>query len=84
MCSEMSDLIITNALIITLDESRRIIDDGSIVVKDDKIIDVGKAHQIAQAYSAEKVISGRGKIVLPGLVNAHVHTIEQLERGMAD
>jgi len=80
----MSDLIITNALIITLDESRRIIDDGSIVVKDDKIIDVGKAQQIAQAYSAEKVISGKGKAVLPGLVNTHVHTIEQLERGMAD
>jgi len=80
----MDDLLIEKALVLTLDPSRRIIPDGSVSIRNGKIVAVGKAEDIAASRSARKVIPGHGKLVLPGFINAHVHTLEQLERGMAD
>ena len=80
----MNDIIIDSGLIITLDRNRRILRNGSVVIKDERIIAVDKSEKISEIYPAKKVIPGKEKIVLPGLINAHVHTLEQLERGIAD
>lgn len=80
----MDDLLIEKGLVITLDKTRRIIQEGSVAVKDGKVVAVDKAETVARTHSARKVIPCNGKVILPGFVNAHVHTLEQLERGMAD
>ena len=48
-----------------------IIQDGSIAVKDGKIIDVGKNLR----YNAEKTIDAKGKTVMPGFVDPHTHIV---------
>jgi imidazolonepropionase len=48
-----------------------IIKNGSIAVKNSKIIDVGKNLQ----YKAKKIIDAEGKTVMPGFVDPHTHLV---------
>lgn len=52
----------------------------SVLIEDDKIVSVGNENQ----SKADQVIEGRGKVLLPGLVNTHTHLPMTLMRGIAD
>ena len=54
---------------------------GSIAVAGDAIVAVGGA---ADAYTAAETIDCSGRVVMPGLVNAHTHVPMTLLRGLAD
>ncbi len=58
--------------VITLDQERRIVRDGSILVEDGRISRVGKAGELAGAR-ADRVIDARRFVVTPGFVNGHMH-----------
>ena len=70
----MADIRIDNGLIVTIDRERRIIENGSIAIDEKKITGVGKVEEIKNKHPAEKTIDARGKVVLPGFINAHAHT----------
>lgn len=76
---------IRNATIVTLDDARRVIDPGDVVIADGRIVSVGPSGTIrpADPDSAE-VIEARGRIVLPGMVNAHIHSYAGLLKGTVD
>jgi 5-methylthioadenosine/S-adenosylhomocysteine deaminase len=80
MEKEKVDLIIENGIILTRHDSKNF--KGSICVKEDKIIAVGKASRISRRFRAEKYLDAKGKVVLPGIVNAHMH--ECLLRGLCE
>lgn len=77
----MSNLLIQNGLIVTMNEERRIIEDGAIMIENDRIIDLGKTGEINGKYKPERVIDAHRKAVLPGLVNLHAHLWFKLYRG---
>jgi 5-methylthioadenosine/S-adenosylhomocysteine deaminase len=81
---EKADLLITGGTIVTMDSARSILNDGAIVVKGDRIMDLGPSGEIAKYYSAGRTISARGKIIIPGLINTHNHAPMVLFRGIAD
>lgn len=58
--------------IITMDRTRRVIADGSILVRGARIARVGKAAELAGEPVA-RVIDARGMVVTPGFVNGHIH-----------
>ncbi len=58
--------------LVTLDEQRRIIRDGSILIEGGRISRVGKAAELAAAR-ADRVIDARRLLVTPGFVNGHMH-----------
>lgn len=63
---------IRHATILTVDEEDHVYPDGAMTVGDDgRILQIGKSDEIR--YEGE-VIEMRGKIVLPGFVNAHLHS----------
>jgi len=74
------DVVIKDGYVITMDPKRRIFERGSVAIEGDKIIAVGKDVK----EKADVVIDARGKVVLPGLVNAHTHLSMTLLRGVAD
>jgi len=78
------DTLITDALIITMDKSNRIFKDGTIAIKNGKIVDVGKSHKIKEKYRAEDIINGAHKLVLPGFINTHTHLFQVLLKGLGD
>lgn len=78
-------ILIKNITIITQDKNRQIIKDGAIVIEKDKIKEIGKSRDLEKKYrKAGKVIDGKGKVALPGLINAHGHLAMTLLRGYAD
>ena len=59
-------------------------DPGAVAVKEDSIIAVGPEAQIKKEYSANETIDCGGKVLMPGLINAHTHVPLTLLRGLAD
>jgi len=80
--TEDVDLLISGATLVTLNAERLMIRDGSIIVKDGKILDVGKASKLDEKYRAEKTINGSGKVVTPGIFDSHVHLASSLVKGL--
>lgn len=79
------DLLITGGAVVTMDGERRIFDNGFVAIRGERIIDVGEIGALkAKGYRAKQTIDARGKIVLPGLINAHTHVPMVLFRGIAD
>jgi 5-methylthioadenosine/S-adenosylhomocysteine deaminase len=82
------DLLIINATIVTMDPSRRIIEDGIIGVRGDTISFVGTESELrAQAmkgFMGVQTVDAKGKLVLPGFINGHTHVPMTLLRGLHD
>ena len=78
------DLIIKGGTVVTMDRSRRVIDNGGVAVKDGRIVAIGNSAEIDRSYSAREVIDAAGKVVVPGLINGHTHVPMTLFRGIAD
>ncbi|KAD2393696.1 hypothetical protein E3N88_40673 [Mikania micrantha] len=81
-----SGLILHNALIVTMDDELRVFRNGGIFVENDTIIAIGQSLDIVRDYSSNshEIIDLHGQFLLPGLINTHVHTSQQLARGIAD
>ena len=80
-----ADILIENALIITLDKNNDTFK-GSVVIRDGSIIDVirGRKEALREEYTARHVINGRGMILLPGFINTHVHVYQAFIRAYPD
>lgn len=76
-------MLYTHATIITVDPSRRIINDGAIRVQGDSIADLGKTEELKRRYDDEEY-DLTGRVIIPGLISTHVHTAQTLLRGAAD
>ncbi len=81
---QTADTILENGLILTMDKNARVIENGSVVIDSGVITTVGTQAEIAAAYSSENTIDAAGRLVMPGLINAHTHLSMTLLRGLAD
>jgi 5-methylthioadenosine/S-adenosylhomocysteine deaminase len=75
------DLLLTNAIVLTMDSLFTVHRPGAVAVTGDSIVAVGPD---ALAYRAAETIDCNGRVVMPGLVNAHTHVPMTLLRGLAD
>jgi 5-methylthioadenosine/S-adenosylhomocysteine deaminase len=75
-------ILVEHAVVVTLDPARRILMDGSVLVDGERIVAVGRATEVVPSRPPERVIDGRGRLVLPGFVDTHVHLSEHLARGL--
>jgi 5-methylthioadenosine/S-adenosylhomocysteine deaminase len=78
------NLIIRGGTVVTMDGSRRVIDNGGVAIKGGRIVAVGPASEIDRDYAAPEVVNAAGKVVVPGLINGHTHVPMTLFRGIAD
>src|SRR5256885_14304237 len=78
------NLLITDATIVTCDVSRRITNRGSIAIAGDRIAGIGESGDLDRAYPGFERMSGRGLAELPGLINAHTHTVLTSLRGTVE
>ena len=75
----MARTLIRSATILTMDDRLGDIAVGDLLVDGDRVAAIGRDIAAADA----DVIDGRGKVVIPGLVNAHMHTWQTALRGFA-
>ena len=78
------DFILTNALVLTMDEEYTQYASGAIAIRGDSILAVGNQDEITKEYIGKETLDCGGKILMPGLVNAHTHVPMTLLRGLAD
>ena len=78
------DLLVLGGTIVTMDQTRRIIDDGGIAVSNSRIVAIGTRTEIEGRYTARQRINAAGKVIAPGLINGHTHVPMVLFRGLAD
>ena len=76
--------LLLNALVLTMDRDLTQYIPGAVAVKGDSIIAVGTEDEIKNKYSAQETIDCDGKVLMPGLINAHTHVPMTLLRGLAD
>ena len=77
-------LLLVNALVLTMDEEMHQYEPGAVAISGDSILAVGTEAEIRKAYTATQIIDCGGKVLMPGLVNAHTHVPMTLLRGLAD
>jgi 5-methylthioadenosine/S-adenosylhomocysteine deaminase len=77
-----ADLLIEGT-VITMDPDRRVIRDGAVAVKDDRIVAVDRADDVRARFEAQRTLGGNRRIVLPGLIDCHNHLAQALVREYA-
>jgi 5-methylthioadenosine/S-adenosylhomocysteine deaminase len=77
------DLVIEGGSIVTMDGSRRIVRDGAVAIRGDRIAAVGKREELRSQYRGARVIDAGSRVTFPGFVNSHIHFYHNLHRGMA-
>jgi 5-methylthioadenosine/S-adenosylhomocysteine deaminase len=78
------DLIVSGGTVVTMDGSRRVIENGGVAIKGGRIVAVDHTAAIDRNYAAREVVDGTGRVVIPGLINGHTHVPMTLFRGLAD
>lgn len=73
------DTLILGGTLITMDDERGIVKEGSVLIRDNKIAFVGSRSE-GESFSADRVIDAKGKYILPGFINMHCHMFQVLLR----
>ncbi|MTI32202.1 amidohydrolase [Cytophagales bacterium RKSG123] len=77
----MKDKLIKNATILTMNSESEIIEKGYIIIKDNKITEIGEGEP--PKFSG-LTIDAKGQFLMPGFVNTHSHIPMTIFRGIAD
>lgn len=74
-----ADLLITDCSVLMADFTIK--ENQTIAIKDARIIDINDTAFNEKKYTAATQLNAKGKLAMPGLVDAHMHTCQQLLRG---
>lgn len=75
-------LIIGNGTVLTFDKDSRVIFGGGVVIEGDKILAVGDIEELRKKYPKAVFKDVQGKIIMPGMINTHMHLYSTFARGM--
>jgi 5-methylthioadenosine/S-adenosylhomocysteine deaminase len=77
-------LVITNGIVVTVDNGNRLITPGAVAIDGSDIVAVDAAESVRRQFRGRQTIDATGQVVMPGLVNTHTHAPMVLYRGLAD
>ena len=84
LLAEPADWIWTARYLVTMDGTRRVIENGAVAVKGERIVAVGARAEIDRRYQAKQRVDRPDAVILPGLIDTHTHAPMSLFRGIAD
>jgi 5-methylthioadenosine/S-adenosylhomocysteine deaminase len=82
--AESADWIWSARYVITMDPARRVIENGAVAIRGERIAAVGSKAEIDRRFQAKARLDRPDAILAPGLVNTHAHAAMSLFRGIAD
>ena len=78
------DYLFVNAFVITMQgKGIGILEEGAVGVKGSRIVVVGPTDEVLRDFHTDQLIDASGKVLMPGLIDAHIHTGDGLIRGVA-
>ncbi len=69
---------------VTQDDDRRIMHDVGVAISDGIVLEVGSYEELDTTFKPDSRLDLSGKMLMPGLVNSHIHLPMTLFRGYAD
>ena len=84
LLGESADWIYTARYVVTMDAERRLIENGAIAIKGDRILAAGPRAEIERRFQARQRLDRPQALIMPGLINTHTHAAMSLLRGIAD
>ena len=84
LAAEPADFIWSARYVITMDAQRRVIENGAVAIRGDRILAVGTKAEIDARFQAKQRLDRPDAILAPGLINTHTHAAMSLFRGIAD
>ena len=84
LAAESADWIWTGRYVVTMDPQRRVIENGAIAIRGERILAAGPKSEIEQRYQARQHLDRPDAILAPGLIDTHTHAAMSLFRGIAD
>lgn len=82
--AQRAEFIVRDAIVVTMDEERNVFESGYVWVKGGLIHQVGDSAALRDLPPDVAVSSARGRLVMPGLINAHGHLSNGILRGIYD
>src|SRR5690242_14214655 len=82
--AEPADWLYTARYVVTMDAQHRLIEDGAVAVRAERIIAVGKRSDLEKQFQPRQRLDRPQALIMPGLVNTHAHAAMSLLRGIAD
>jgi 5-methylthioadenosine/S-adenosylhomocysteine deaminase len=82
--AEPADWAIRARYVVPMDAALRVIEDGAIAIRGNRIVAVGAANEIFRRYKATQVLDRSDAILMPGLIDTHTHAAMSLLRAIAD
>jgi len=85
MAVKVERLLVCNGRVVAggRSDGGRIISDGAVLTEGNRIIAVGTRRELRGKGRGAQEIDARGGVIMPGLVNAHMHLYSSLARGLA-
>ncbi len=84
LTAEPVDTILSARYVVIMDAQRRVIENGAVAVRGDRIVEVGTKADIDKKYQPKARIDEPKSLIAPGLINTHTHAPMSLFRGIAD
>lgn len=76
-------ILVGNGRLISQDSLNPYMEDGCVVINDNLIEDIGTTEEMKAKYPVHEFIDAGNKIIMPGLINSHMHIYSSFARGMA-
>jgi cytosine/adenosine deaminase-related metal-dependent hydrolase len=83
MASTFHRVLIAGATVVSMDDALGVIEDAQLLIEGDRIVSLASAPSAGPAPATDETIDARGFIVMPGFINAHMHTWQTALRGIA-
>jgi 5-methylthioadenosine/S-adenosylhomocysteine deaminase len=84
MAAAPCDLVVSARYVVTMGAQRRVIENGAVAIRGERIVGVGTRAEIDRAWQPTQRIDRPNALLAPGLVNTHTHAAMSLFRGIAD
>lgn len=81
--TDMRRTLIKSATVISMDAGIGDLSAGDVLVENGRIAEVGPGIDLGSGATETEIVDGQGRIVIPGLINAHMHTWQTALRGYA-
>lgn len=75
------NLLIKDVTLVPMDGQKDVIENTNIYVEGDRVVHIG---DLKENYKVDRIIDGKNKVAMPGLINAHTHLAMSLLRNYAD
>jgi len=79
----MLDILIGNGTVVTLGSDNRLLEQGAVLVRGNRIAEIGADSDLRQQYPEAQYVDANNGLIMPGFLCTHTHFYGAFARGMA-